>query len=198
MTARKLVAAAERQNLRALARAHAAATPETPLEMVGPLGDYRPKNLTELATESDIVLRGTLTPVNTYLGRNEDRILTDYRIQTQQLIAGSAPPATLRTPGNVQPFILTVYGGELRLDGVLVRATDPNRGDIVQGKSYLLFVKRSRSGDAGYYEIYHGAMFEVSENRVKPVFKDGGRIFKDVADSTVEEMIVNIDAARLK
>lgn len=193
-----LDSAAECQDLRALARAHAAKSPDTPLEMTGPPGDYRPKDIKELASESDVVLRGTLTPIDTYLGQNEDRILTDYRIEVQQLIAGGLPPTTSKTPGKIPPRVVTVYGGVLRVEGVLVRAIDPNLGEVVPGKSYLLFLMPSRRGDAGYYEIYHGGIFEMSGNRLIPILKDGRRAFKDIADSTLEDVIDKIRAARSK
>lgn len=182
--------AAEPQDLRALARAHAARNPDTPLEMMGPVGDYAPKDVRELAREADVILRGTLIPVNTYL--DEDRILTDYRIQVQQLIAGTLPPTISNALGRIPPQILTAYGGELRVEGVLVRAFDSNREEIVPGTSYLLFLMPSRRGEAGYYEIYHGGIFEVAGAGLRPLLKDGRVVFKDIVGATLDDVIVQI------
>jgi hypothetical protein len=187
---------AQAQDLRALARAHAAKNAEAPLVLTGPPGDYQPKNVHDLARESDVVLRGTLTPIATYLGPNEDRILTDYRIDVEQLLAGKMPPMTSEKPSNIPPRVLTVYGGELRLEGVWLRASDPNREEIVAGKSYLLFLMPSRRDDPGYYEIYHGGIFEVSSDGVKPLLKGGNKVFKDIAGSAIEDVIANVKMAR--
>lgn len=189
---------AEAQNLRDLARAHAAEKPGVALQLTGPPGDYSPKDVESLARESDVVLRGRLARIKTYLGPNEDRILTDYRIHVEQLIAGSLPLITSKVPGTTPPLTLTVYGGELTVEGVLVRATDPNRAEIVNGRSYLLFLTPSRRGEPGSYEIYYGGIFEVSDDKVAPLLKDGERIFKVKAGSAREALILRVKMAGRK
>jgi hypothetical protein len=189
---------AEAQNLRELARAHAAGESGVALELTAPPGDYLPKEIDALATESDVVLRGRLARIKTYLGPNEDRILTDYQIHVEQLIAGSLPHMTSKVPGGAPALTLTVYGGELTIEGVLVRATDANRDQIVDRKSYLLFLMRSRRGEPGSYEIYYGGIFEVSDQRVRPLLRQGDRIFKGTAGLTLEDLIQRIKASRRK
>ena len=188
---------AEAQNIRALARAHATDSPGVPLQLTGSPGDYSPKSVDELAEASDLILLGRLSRIQSYLGPNEDRILTDYRLQAQQVVAGNLPRITSKIPGNVPPLILTVYGGELTIEGVLVRATDPNRADIDEGKLYLLFLTHSRRGDPGYYESCYGGIFEVSQNRLKPILKHGETIFKDTAGSSLEDVLARIKRHKL-
>lgn len=188
---------AEAQNLRDLARAHAADNPGVALQLTGSPGDYLPKGMAELASESEVVLRARLVRTTSYLGPKEDRILTDYRIDVEQLISGDLP-VTRTVPGSTPDLRLTVYGGELRVEGVLLRATDPNRGEIMDGRSYLLFLTRSRAGGPGSYEIHYGGIFEVSNDRVRPLLKQGDRVFGGDVALTLGDLIPKLKIAGRK
>lgn len=87
--------------------------------------------------------------IKSYLGPNEDRILTDYRIILEQLTAGTLPLTTGKTTDRAQPLTLTVYGSDLTLEGVLLSAGNPNCDEIVEGRSYLLFLAHSRTRRLG-------------------------------------------------
>jgi hypothetical protein len=186
---------AQGQDLRGFAKAHAAEKPGAALHLTGAPGEYSPKDIERLAGESDVVLRARLVRGEAYLGPNEDRVLTDYRIQVEQLVAGTLPLATQKAPGTTPPLTLTVYGGDVTVEGVLIRATDPNRHEIVDGRPYLLFLKHSRRGEPGFYEVHYGGIFDVSDNRVTPLLKQGGSIFKDTVGVALEDLIGKVKTA---
>ena len=183
---------ASAQNIRELARQHATRNPGVPLEQPAPPADYLPKSIEELTTESDVVLEGRLSGAQSYLAPSEDRILTDFRILQPKLIAGHLMEPSKPVPGESIPLILTVYGGEVVVEGVTVRGTDNNRQAIKDGGRYLLFLKASRSGAAGKYEIYYGAAFEIVNNDVKPLLKEADYVFTGGVEPRMEELVSRI------
>jgi len=115
---------ASAQNLREIAHEHARRGDGTPVEHVSSPGDYLPKTIDELTREADVVVRGRLVRGRSYFGPSEDRILTDYSIVEPRVIAGSMPMRSVSTPGVATPELtLTVFGGEVTVEGVLIRGT---------------------------------------------------------------------------
>lgn len=155
------------QNLRELARVYARERPGVPIDQPAPPGDYWPKTIRELAKEADLALRARLSRVHSYLAPSEDRILTDYSIEAPRFITGHLPDTATRTPGTVVPMILTVLGGEVMLEGVVVRSSNYNRESIEEGVEYLLFLRTSRLPGVGRYEIYYAGIFEIVHDKVK-------------------------------
>ena len=52
----------------------------------------------------------------------EDRVLTDYSIHVERVLAGSLPARQTQTPGTiVAPLVLTALGGDVTVNGVLIR-----------------------------------------------------------------------------
>ena len=133
--------------------------------------------------------------MGSYLTSNEERILTDYSIQEAHVIAGRLPVLRVQIPGEVAPLILTVYGGEVTVDGLLIRNIDHNLGVIEDGRQYLLFLKPSRSSEAGRYEIYYGGVFEVLQDRVRPLLRGAENIFKGVGGLPIKDLIQQIEKA---
>jgi hypothetical protein len=183
------------QNLRELAREQAIRNPGVPLEQPAPPRDYRPKAIEELAREADIVLQGKVTRIKSYLAPSEDRVLTDYSIVGPSVIAGRLPLMSTGVPGKIAPVILTVYGGEVIVEGVSIRGTDHSREAIKDGGQYLLFLRRSRLPEPGHYEIYHGGVFEISQEAVKPLLKRADDVFKGTLDARLNDLIARIRAA---
>jgi hypothetical protein len=181
------------QNLREWARTQAAENPGVPLHVTGSPGDYSLKTVEALANESNAVLRGRLTLIKSYLSADEERILTDYRIDIEELIAGDLPPITAKAPGNAPSPTVTAPGGDLEVEGILVRATDPNREPILSGGSYLLFLIPARGGRPNSFEIYHGGIFSVSEGRVTPLLRNGERLFNVRAGSSLQDVARSVN-----
>jgi hypothetical protein len=184
------------QNLRELARAQAREHSGMSLEQTAPPGDYWPKSIGELAREADVVLQAKLSRISSYLGANEDRILTDYSILGPRLIAGRLPNMATGTPGTVVgPLVLTVYGGEATVEGVLIRGVDNNREAIKDGGEYLLFLRQSRRREIGRYEIYYGGVFEILQSKVSPLLKQGDIVFKGIMGTPLPDVIAQVERA---
>jgi hypothetical protein len=157
--------------------------------MIGPLGHYDPKTVEDLARESDLVVRAAVSRPDSYLTPDGQRILTDYRIVPGHAVTGPSRAV-------VPPFV-AVYGGQVTTDGVVIRATDANLEPIEEGAEYLLFLK-ALAPDTTRYEIYHGAIFKLQDERVRPLLKDGDRVFKGLRGSPVSEVIQRIEKARVR
>jgi hypothetical protein len=176
------------QNLRELAREQARQNPGVPLEQPSPPGDYWPKTIDELAREAEVILEARLSRVNSYLGSNEDRILTDYAISEATVIAGRLPVIATRTPGVAVPLIVTVYGGQANVDGVLVRAIDVNREAIKDDGRYLVFLRQSRSAGLGRYEIHYGCIFEIVGDQARPLLRRAEDVYKGTRNASLSDL----------
>ena len=167
------------QDLRELARAQAIRNPGAPIQVPSPPGHYEPKTLEQLTNEAVVVVQATLSRFDSYLGSAGDRVLTDYLITAPTVISGRLSDSIQRVPGPGAAPILTVYGGEIVLEGVTVRCTDVNRGAIKDGGQYLLFLMLSRRPGPGRYEIYHGGIFEISGDQVTGLLRNAEGVFAD-------------------
>jgi hypothetical protein len=114
---------------------------------------------------------------------------------TPKFLAGRSPVLTPSRAGTAPALILTTYGGEVVLEGVTVRGLDANREPITSEAQYLLFLKPSRSGQAGQYEIYNGGIFEVTRSNARALIKGAGRVFKDAADTPLPSLLGRIQSA---
>lgn len=185
--------AATAQDLREMARRHARTRPGVPMELPAPPGDYRPKSIEALTREADVVLRATLTRIGSYLSSKEDRVLTDYTITSPRVIAGRLPVLTTRTPGeSTRSPVLTVWGGEVRIEGVWVRGTDGHRDPIENDVEYLLFLRPARMSTPGHYEIDSGGIFEVTPDALRPLLKRGDQIFPEFVEAPPREILERV------
>ena len=94
------------------------------------------------------------------------------------------------------PVTITVYGGEVQLDGENVRATDHNRAPIVKGQDYLLFLRTSSLQGPGLYEIYYAGVFEVAGNSLKPLLRIGNEVFEESKNATLPEVVDRVQKAK--
>jgi hypothetical protein len=182
------------QSLRDAARDQARTSPGVPILLTSEPGDYLPKTIEDLTKESEVVLQATLSHVKSYVGGNDDRVLTDYDINVERIFAGGVPARPTKVPGTLSaPPILTVFGGDVTVDGVLIRATDNNREPIADGARYLLFLMSSRRREPGRYEIYYGGVFEIVRNEARPLLRHAERVFKLGARTPISELIRRIE-----
>ncbi len=185
------------QVLLELARAQAIRNPGLPVEIPSGPGEHEPKTVDQLTKEAVAVVQATLSRGASYVGGSSgDRVLTDYLLTAPTLIAGRLPVAVLPSPGTSP--ILTVYGGEVVLEGVTVRCTDINRAAIKDGAQYLVFLRPSRApGAAGThsYEIYYDGIFEVSRDQLKPLLKNADYVFPEFLHQRREDLVARIQKA---
>lgn len=184
------------QNLREMARHQAAKDRSVTLELPAPPSHYAPKTIEEMGQEANIVLEGRLSNPKSYLGQAEDRILTDYTILQPRVISGQLSTQPSEIPGPGHPIVLTVYGGQIVLEGATVRGTANDRHKINEGGRYLLFLRESRANKPGHYEIYNGGIFEVSDGRLKPLLKNGTEVFPDAEHAGLSEVISRVQKAK--
>lgn len=182
------------QNLREMARQQAIRHPGVPLLIPQAPSDYSPKTIEELARESEVVLQGKVSRVGSYPA-NDDRVLTDFRILEPQVIAGRLDSASAPRQGPGVPVILTVWGGEVVVEGVPIRGVETNGEAIKDGAQYLLFLRRARQSGPGRYEIHYGGVFEIVAGEAKPLIKNADTIFKGTNDTRLTELISRIQTA---
>ncbi len=183
------------QNLRELAREQEKQNPGETLILPAPPRDYPRKTIEELAREADVVLMASLARVRSYLSSDESAILTDYSILEPSVVAGHLPVIASSSQGTSVPLILTDWGGETIVEGVRVRGTDYNREPINDGARYLLFLMRSRGGEPGQYEIYNGAIFDISQDRMRPLIRNASDVFKGTVDARLASVVSRVQKA---
>ena len=132
--------------------------------------------------------------MTSYLTPDADRILTDYSITIERVVSGKLPDRQSLTPGVVVPqLVLTVFGGDVTVGGVLIHSRDNNREPIKDGSQYLLFLMKARSQTVGRYEIYYGGVFELLQERARPLLRDAKRVFDDLTDTPLNDLIARIE-----
>jgi hypothetical protein len=182
------------QTLRELAREQALKDPGVPIVKPAPPSELWPKTIEEVSKEADVVLLAKLARTNSYITADGHRVVTDYSIHEPTVIAGSLPPTWASVPGRAVPLILTVYGGEVTVEGVKVRGFDQNREAIADGGTYLLFLSKSPQLEPGRYWIYYGGIFEVSHDNVRPLLKDADNVYKGTVDLRLNDFVTRVKA----
>lgn len=180
------------QNLRELAREQARRNPGATLDYPAPPDAFPRKTLEELTNEASVVVRATLSLSESYLSSREDTILTDYLIRDVEVISGGLPVFASRTPGSAVQLLLTVVGGDVRVEGLLIRGTDNNREAVADNGRYLLFLKESQNSAPGRYEIYNGGIFEITQGNFKPLVKHPEYVFTDITNEAAGDLIGRI------
>ena len=172
------------QDLLEMARHYAVRYPGQPVQIPSSPGHYEAKTLEQLTHEAVAVVQATLRWRRSYIGGTRgDRVLTDYEITAPLAIAGQWPVSVQRVPGPGAPLpVLTVFGGEVVLEGVTVRAHDVNRAQIKDAAEYIVFLRPSRGASRAReiaYEIYQGGIFDISGDHVTGLLKNADDVFAD-------------------
>ena len=186
------------QRLRELARDQAKRNPGVPLVMPAPPGEYQQKTLPDLTKGADAVVRARLSRVGSYLDPTENYILSDYRILSPiVVVSGQLQRHSPQAPGRGVVSILNVWGGEVTVEGVLIRATNQNFESIRDGGDYLMFLRTSRSGKEHQYEIFYGGIFEISDDQqaLSPLLKSADDVFKGTVRGRLSDVISQIKIA---
>jgi hypothetical protein len=182
------------QTLRDQARELGPKNPGEPLYWPAPPAEFWPKTIDEITQEADLVVLAKLVRMKSYLSPHEDSILTDYSISDMQVLTARTPLLPSRVPGTEVPLTLTVYGGDVTVDGVLIRGRDSNFEPIKDGGRYVLILKGSRS-EKGHYEIHQGGLFEIVQEDVRPLVMRADTMFKNTVPLRLRDLVARIQKA---
>jgi hypothetical protein len=171
---------AQSQTIPELAKSH----PSNPV-VRGRLVDVPKSTMQDLVSGATVILDATLTRSRSYLTANQEDILTDYEIVPNGVLAGSL--AGVRTvPGPSAPLILTMYGGDLEIEGARVSVVDYSSALPHNGGRYLLFLQPF--GNEGHFQLYRFGAFEIDGSQLKSLLgQEAQRVFSDVMTMTSDE-----------
>lgn len=118
--------------------------------------------VTAMAAHADLVVVGRLTNKKSYLSEDKFHVYTDYQLIPSRIVVARTDTFTRTSPGSGESITVTVYGGELAVDGVLVTFIDHSRRDWTEGAELLLFLAADK-GKSDRFRVYGGAAgaFEV-------------------------------------
>jgi len=101
--------------------------------------------------------------------------LSDYAIQLEQVLAGVVPVARA-APGQSSSPILTIYGGDITIDGRKASVETMNTERPKSGQRFLMFLQPYGT-EAGRYKIAYGAILEIENDRRRRSVQGGYRPF---------------------
>jgi hypothetical protein len=160
--------------------------------VTGVLNDIFPKSIDDLTAESDVVVIAMVQKGKTSLTADEKYLYTEYGMSNIRVVAGALAVVS-GALGTTSPFTLICCGGEMILEGVLVRSVNHNLRELPNGQ-YLLFLKRSRFGtQPGSYQIYNGGVFAIESDKVRPMVS--GSTFPGIKDTDVDQLVSRVQSA---
>ncbi len=161
----------------------------------GRIGDVSPMTLQALTLGAELIVDATVTRQRSYLTSNEQHILTDYQVVPIRVLAGTIP-VTRASPGS-SPLILTVYGGEMTIEGFTAYVVDHAVKPPESGRRYLLFMRPF--GTDGHYQLYKAGAFEVRDQELRSLLTRDGQLLKEITDIQFDEAVSRIaDAAKAR
>ncbi len=156
--------------------------------------DYNPKTIEQLTAEADLVVVCTLTRGKSYLSPNEEDVFTDYMISEYRILAGTLM-ATSGPLGSVTPPVLTMFGGEVMLDGVPALTRNFNFGPFADGR-YLLFLGGGGK-EPWRYRLWHAGVFALNGEQARPMLNQSESVYVGVEQTLASALIARVeDAAR--
>ena len=155
------------------------------------LSEIEASSIEELTKGSDVVVRATLRNGRSYV-KNGQYVLTDYDITEPEVISGSIAAVATSKPGTVVPFVLSVSGGQVTINGEKITVENHAFAkEISNGKEYLLFL--TRFGTEGLtYSLYNGGIFEIEKGHAKALVMNADAVFKGAGQRPVDELIERV------
>jgi hypothetical protein len=151
----------------------------------------RPVAFETLLQESPLVIIGRVHFARSYLTPDELYILSDFTIQLEQVLKGVVPVGQAR-PGQSRNLILTMYGGEIAVDGKKVSAKAMNTKELKSGERFLVFLQPYGT-DVGRYKAAYGAIFEIQDDRMRSLLSmSGGDPFPDLTSRSLGDAMKEI------
>jgi len=172
------------------------ANPDTPILRCTSHQDVRPVPLETLLRDSPVVLIARVHFTRSYLIPDEHYILSDFVIRPEQVLAGVLP-VTQPAPGQSKEPILTMYGGEITVEGKKVSATTLNTKPLNSGQRFLLFLQPYGT-DAGRYKAAYGAILELQNDQMKSLVatSTGSDAFPGLTGRSLGDAMKEIARAR--
>ena len=156
--------------------------------------DERTLPLSELSTLADIVVDARLVRPRSRLSDDKTRIYTDYEMVPGRVVRSQIGDIlNSPSPGMRAQLLLTVVGGEIRIGGKTVQATNRTMKPIKTGGRYLIFA--SKQGGNVFMAIGGPAgVFEVFDNgRVNPLLRTS-RVHPDIDGVPLEDIVRIVEA----
>lgn len=120
--------------------------------------------LEALVAAADLIVVGKVLPgLDSYLSADGMSVLTDYPIEVERAIAGKL--AVMNRPGIVPHVTVVHRGGEVTLDGKLVRMHDLRLPALPVSSRVVLFLNRREDGKYAIVHEVFGA-FGITGNHV--------------------------------
>ena len=114
-------------------------------------------------------------------------MISEYRILAGTLMATSGPL------GSVTPPVLTMFRGEVMLDGVPARTTNFNFAPFAVGRN-LLFLGRGGK-EPWRYRLWHAGVFALNGEQVKPMLNQPDSVYVDVKQTPASTLIARVEQA---
>jgi hypothetical protein len=158
--------------------------------------DLEPVALADLAAGADLIVHGRLIRQRSYLTDAKTDVYTDYEVKPERVIVDRAGPSTLKSPGPTAPIIVTIYGGELVVDGTQVRFEDKSLAKSNLNSDLLMFLKRLK-GETNKFEPYGGSaglfQIEAGGQRVRSLLSHSEKD-RELGQLTLSEVIDRVRA----
>jgi hypothetical protein len=157
--------------------------------------DIRPLPISTLA-RADLIVYGKLIHLKSYMNDAKTDIYTDYQIIPDRVLVDRSATGAKR-PGQAPPRIVTLYGGEITVNGTPVKVVDTSLSRWTEGANLLLFL--GRTDDEDRYRLYgdDAGIFEIdSAGNVSSLLKHPEKD-KELRGRTAQEVIQAVlDASR--
>jgi hypothetical protein len=90
--------------------------------------DLKPVSLADLVAGADLIVHGKLVRKGSYMAESKKEIYTDYALNAERVIVERGGSVTAKLQG--LSVIVTLYGGELVVDGTLVKFEAQNPQEL--------------------------------------------------------------------
>jgi hypothetical protein len=160
-------------------------------------GEIQPLSIEQLTQQSELVVEARIARLRSYIDRTDKVVITDYAVQPLRVLAGHEPAN--RGISGPNPIVVVVVAGEVVREGVVIRAMNFNHQDLVDGRTYLLFLKHFDRDDAGHYEIFDAAVFEIANGSARPLAASHSReTFKEFVDLPYSDVVARVAQSELR
>jgi hypothetical protein len=109
------------------------------------------------------------------------------------MLAGHEPVNNRISGAN--PMVVVVVGGKVVREGAIIRGMSFNHQDLVDGPTYLLFLKHYDRDDVGHYEIFEAAVFEVANDNARPLASHPRETFREFVDLPYSDVVARVARA---
>jgi len=130
-------------------------------------GGYPTRDVTALAREADLVVEGVIDRTMTRLSRDEQSVETVLDVTVGRVLLHNRKAIPVPTEG-IKWLKVVQVGGDIELDGILVKVRDSDLSPFEAGRRLVLFLSRDRDEPEGTFRILDGpsGVFAVRDRQV--------------------------------